>query len=237
MSQSAWTSTDLAYLAGLLDGEGTLGVYGRTEKGRREYVVACVVANTSTTLMEWLVTKFGGSYKARKQTNKGSTYVTNDNGKMPPHGLPGGGSVRIQAGDSPGCGLPPDRPDASGGVRGGSEADSGLAASQDTRCAGSGRGQGSASTQAVDASTGASSPGASSSPSQASPSGGAAGVCSAGGAGSQTRPWWPITDGMIWHALSVLRASGRLAFEAEGVDQVLVREVLAAAREAYVEGV
>jgi hypothetical protein len=71
MSQSAWTSTDLAYLAGLLDGEGTLGVYGRTEKGRREYVVACVVANTSTTLMEWLVTKFGGSYKARKQTNKG----------------------------------------------------------------------------------------------------------------------------------------------------------------------
>jgi len=45
-----------------------------------------------------------------------------------------------------------------------------------------------------------------------------------------TQPWF-ITEDMVSAALAVLRASGRLQHEAEGVDQVLVWQMMAAARE------
>jgi hypothetical protein len=65
----AWSDTDLAYLAGMLDGEGTLGVYGRYQKSRKEYIVVCVVANTDTRVLDWLVATFGGNYSKRKRSS------------------------------------------------------------------------------------------------------------------------------------------------------------------------
>ena len=49
--------TDIAYAAGLVDGEGTIGVYMRG-KGSVRFKVA--VYNTEYPMMEWLQLRFGG---------------------------------------------------------------------------------------------------------------------------------------------------------------------------------
>lgn len=43
---------------------------------------------------------------------------------------------------------------------------------------------------------------------------------------------WAVTPQMVSAALAVLRASGRFPYEAEGADQVLMWEILSAARDA-----
>lgn len=58
----------LAYLAGIIDGEGCLGVYKRQDKKGRvmQWPIKLVIANNSERLMKWLVVNFGGRYYERK---------------------------------------------------------------------------------------------------------------------------------------------------------------------------
>lgn len=65
-----WEATDLAYLAGLIDGEGCFSIY-RTARGKSVAVnpaakgyywkIVLRITNTEKTLMDWLVVHFGGS--------------------------------------------------------------------------------------------------------------------------------------------------------------------------------
>jgi|SRR5882724_1042560 len=51
------TDTDVAYAAGLFDGEGTVGV---ERYGGRGYNVTARVTNTNLDVLEWLRSRFGG---------------------------------------------------------------------------------------------------------------------------------------------------------------------------------
>jgi len=64
--------TEKAYAAGIIDGEGTIGIWrearGKNSSGYR-YRVALEVSNTKELLIDWLVEKFGG-YKAKSNASK-----------------------------------------------------------------------------------------------------------------------------------------------------------------------
>lgn len=71
--------TDVAYGAGLLDGEGYIGIQPYSAKGYGNYSPRVAIANTSLEIMEWLVQNFGGGYSIwddrkhqRKRTYKWS---------------------------------------------------------------------------------------------------------------------------------------------------------------------
>ena len=57
---SPLTNTDLAYLAGIIDGEGSIGIYARA-KGSSNYFLKLMIANTSEPLIKWIRTRFGGA--------------------------------------------------------------------------------------------------------------------------------------------------------------------------------
>jgi len=57
---------EVAYLAGLIDGEGTIGIYRQT--GTKSYSLKLRITNSSPALLQWLRPRFGGGVgKARKQ--------------------------------------------------------------------------------------------------------------------------------------------------------------------------
>ncbi len=51
--------TDLAYTAGIIDGEGSIGLY--IHRGKGDYVLRVEVGNTNEWLIQWLKFAFGGS--------------------------------------------------------------------------------------------------------------------------------------------------------------------------------
>ena len=54
--------TDLAYTAGIVDGEGTIGIYRIPHKnGKASYILQVFVGNTNEWLIQWLRFAFGGS--------------------------------------------------------------------------------------------------------------------------------------------------------------------------------
>lgn len=61
-----WTSEQLAYLAGIIDGEGSISVelQRANGKGRRldYYTLRMCVFNTNLDLIKWIVETFGGAY-------------------------------------------------------------------------------------------------------------------------------------------------------------------------------
>lgn len=61
--------TDWAYLAGIIDGEGTISLY---KEGQRYSIPTLTVRVSSTdeNLMTWLRRNFGGSYNKRKTKQK-----------------------------------------------------------------------------------------------------------------------------------------------------------------------
>lgn len=59
---------DVAYAAGLLDGEGTVGIYRSKRPTYFIYAVRTSVANTYRPVLEWLASKWGGSIH---RTNRG----------------------------------------------------------------------------------------------------------------------------------------------------------------------
>lgn len=67
--------TDLAYMAGIVDGEGTITGYYWPKK--HHFMTECVVINTHLPLMLWIKGKFGGVINTvkRKNTPKGRKLV------------------------------------------------------------------------------------------------------------------------------------------------------------------
>jgi len=64
-----WTEKQLSYLAGILDGEGSIGIEHLSPyKSRKKdyYVCRLTVVNTSLKLMNWLKDTFGGQFDMRK---------------------------------------------------------------------------------------------------------------------------------------------------------------------------
>ena len=67
----------LEYLAGIIDGEGTIGVYKLAQGRRFDYFQQISVGNTEVLLIYWLVDNFGGRIpKIRKgKGNRKDSYV------------------------------------------------------------------------------------------------------------------------------------------------------------------
>jgi hypothetical protein len=63
---------DLAYLAGIIDGEGTIGLYWH--KARDSYRVKIYVVNTCKNLIDWLGSVFGGYVYERKHNQWKTRY-------------------------------------------------------------------------------------------------------------------------------------------------------------------
>lgn len=79
MNKNRWTGpsepTDLAYLAGIVDGEGYITISGVTTKANRG-AIRVGVTNTYKPLIDWLL-EYGGSVKAKPEGRVGSL------GKLP----------------------------------------------------------------------------------------------------------------------------------------------------------
>jgi hypothetical protein len=58
---------DVAYMAGLMDTDGTLGIY---YKGVSGYQVSIEFYNDDKPLMEWVVDRFGGTFRAKKDPRR-----------------------------------------------------------------------------------------------------------------------------------------------------------------------
>jgi hypothetical protein len=61
-----WSNTDLAYFAGILDGEGAFGITRAMKRGHPSFHTRIAVLNTDAKLMRWLVARFGGAVSPRK---------------------------------------------------------------------------------------------------------------------------------------------------------------------------
>jgi hypothetical protein len=69
-SPKAWAEVDVAavaYLAGIIDGEGTIGIYSSSLKQPSpSYNLQVLVTNCDAALMMWLVDNIGGTVNVRK---------------------------------------------------------------------------------------------------------------------------------------------------------------------------
>lgn len=64
-------NTDLAYLAGLIDGEGTISCStNTTTKNILALQKQLSIFNTNLVLISWITTKFGGKVHSRKRSSK-----------------------------------------------------------------------------------------------------------------------------------------------------------------------
>lgn len=54
-----WTDTETAYIAGIVDGEGTFGIYQPWGRPESQSFIQFAVSNTHRGLMVWLAEKFG----------------------------------------------------------------------------------------------------------------------------------------------------------------------------------
>lgn len=77
-----WNETELAYLAGLLDGEGCVGVYcSFSELGTRQkvprpvYKARLTITNTDRRMLDWVHGRFGGAIISRRAANERSKPV------------------------------------------------------------------------------------------------------------------------------------------------------------------
>lgn len=64
-----WTDTELAYLAGFVDGEGTIAIYNLDEAHYRKEInihYVLQIVNTNREAIDWVNKKFGGSIRAWK---------------------------------------------------------------------------------------------------------------------------------------------------------------------------
>ena len=70
--QSTWTKEELAYFAGILDGEGCFCLHSHTAKPSfRGHIYACAihVGNTDIRLLQWIADRFGGRVFAEQRQN------------------------------------------------------------------------------------------------------------------------------------------------------------------------
>ena len=64
---TSWTDTDLAYFAGIIDGEGCFAMH--QQPVGHVFALQLQIGNTSPQLMEWIRSKFGGSVNLEKRNN------------------------------------------------------------------------------------------------------------------------------------------------------------------------
>lgn len=64
----SWTSTELAYLAGIIDGEGSFSLKRRRDQSGMWPSQLCV-GNTDMRLMDWLKSHFGGNFSIETRPN------------------------------------------------------------------------------------------------------------------------------------------------------------------------
>jgi hypothetical protein len=62
------TPQELAYAAGILDGEGCIKLYSNS-RGKRGYYLRVEIVNTNRSLIVWLHERFGGSIQVRVPKN------------------------------------------------------------------------------------------------------------------------------------------------------------------------
>ena len=60
------TESDLAYLSGIVDGEGCIYI----NKSRKSYMLVIQVTSTDYKLIQWLLDHFGGYYTCHKSNNE-----------------------------------------------------------------------------------------------------------------------------------------------------------------------
>jgi hypothetical protein len=76
-----WTSEKLSYLAGIIDGEGSITIEIQSQSIRHNrkcdyYSLRLIVTNTNLPLLNWIVENFGGNIRQRKQVpNRRSCYT------------------------------------------------------------------------------------------------------------------------------------------------------------------
>jgi len=74
-----WTKTETAYIAGIVDGEGCIGIYRRWNRG---YFIQITITNTDKTLLSWLSRKLrANAVKAlndKRPNNRATFSVTVD---------------------------------------------------------------------------------------------------------------------------------------------------------------
>lgn len=62
--------TEIAYLAGIIDGEGSFSIATAAQKHNSfgcHYIAQCNIINTNKDLMDWIIKKFGGHLYLRKK--------------------------------------------------------------------------------------------------------------------------------------------------------------------------
>jgi hypothetical protein len=64
---SSWADKDLAYFAGIIDGEGCFCLHNH---GTHRFGAQLQVGNTDPRLLEWIQSRFGGSVNMERRTNK-----------------------------------------------------------------------------------------------------------------------------------------------------------------------
>ncbi len=69
VSGRPWKKTDLAYFAGLIDGEGTIGFAG---VGHDAYLCRFAMGNTNLRLLHWVQQRFGGTVIRERRITPGS---------------------------------------------------------------------------------------------------------------------------------------------------------------------
>ena len=63
-----FTDAELGYLAGLLDGEGSIYISCRNEGGYKNYFARFQIVNTNFDVMHWIKNKFGGLLFVRERS-------------------------------------------------------------------------------------------------------------------------------------------------------------------------
>jgi LAGLIDADG DNA endonuclease family protein len=56
-----WTIAELSYLAGIIDGEGSIYIQSRKRSYAIDYFPRFQIVNTDKKLMDWIYSKFGGN--------------------------------------------------------------------------------------------------------------------------------------------------------------------------------
>lgn len=65
----SWTDAETGYIAGIIDGEGCIGIY-RSSSHDRTFFLLIIIANTNIALLEWMKKKFGCGYLAPQSKSK-----------------------------------------------------------------------------------------------------------------------------------------------------------------------
>ena len=63
-----WTDFEIGYLAGMIDGEGTIYIQYRMQGNCKNYFPRFQICNTNMNVMHWIKEKFGGILLHRKRS-------------------------------------------------------------------------------------------------------------------------------------------------------------------------